>query len=86
MGCSSPMPKYKCYKEVHALAISNVEILGDGSAVLSFSEDSYGPRQVSRDYVKKHNPAAPGYFVVYSDGYESWSPADAFESGYERVV
>lgn len=23
-----------------------------------------------------------GFFVLYADGYESWSPADPFESGY----
>lgn len=25
---------------------------------------------------------APGYHVKYSDGYESWSPAEAFEQSY----
>jgi len=24
-----------------------------------------------------------GYKVVYADGYESWSPKDAFENGYK---
>lgn len=27
-----------------------------------------------------------GYFVRYPDGYESWSPAEAFEEGYDKVV
>ena len=26
-----------------------------------------------------------GYYVVYEDGYKSFSPAEAFESGYKRV-
>lgn len=26
-----------------------------------------------------------GYYVLYKDGYESWSPADAFEEGYTRI-
>ncbi len=26
-----------------------------------------------------------GYYVKYEDGYESWSPADAFEAGYTLV-
>jgi hypothetical protein len=26
-----------------------------------------------------------GYFVVYDDGYTSYSPAAAFESGYSRI-
>ena len=26
-----------------------------------------------------------GYYVRYQDGYESWSPAQAFESGYTEL-
>lgn len=26
-----------------------------------------------------------GYYVKYEDGYESWSPSEAFEDGYTRV-
>ena len=26
-----------------------------------------------------------GYRVVYKDGYESWSPKEAFEDGYKRI-
>lgn len=26
-----------------------------------------------------------GYYILYDDGYESWSPASAFEDGYRRV-
>lgn len=28
---------------------------------------------------------APGYKVVYPDGYESWSPKDAFEEAYREA-
>ena len=28
---------------------------------------------------------AGGYYVRYPDGYESWSPAEAFEEGYTLV-
>lgn len=27
-----------------------------------------------------------GYFVRYEDGYESWSPAQAFEGGYKETL
>jgi hypothetical protein len=37
---------------------------------------------VSPDYIRKHNPQPGGYFVVYDDGYQSFSPAEAFEEGY----
>ena len=26
-----------------------------------------------------------GYYVVYTGGYKSWSPAEAFEDGYTKV-
>lgn len=29
--------------------------------------------------------ATAGYYVLYDDGYESWSPAKAFEEGYSRL-
>jgi len=33
----------------------------------------------------KHKPEVGGYYVVYADGYKSFSPAQAFEEGYTRV-
>ena len=42
-------------------------------------------REVSRQYAVKHDPRAGGYFVVYEDGYESWSPAGVFEAGYSLI-
>lgn len=43
------------------------------------------PIAVSRVWAAKHDPHVGGYFVRYDDGYESFSPAAAFESGYTRV-
>jgi hypothetical protein len=40
---------------------------------------------VSVKWMEKNNPQAGGYFVRYEDGYESFSPAAAFESGYTRI-
>lgn len=40
---------------------------------------------VSEDYVKKHQPKVGGYYVRYEDGYESFSPAEAFEGGYKKI-
>lgn len=42
---------------------------------------------VSRDLnrrVPELTAADAGYYVRYEDGYESWSPAKAFEEGYTR--
>ena len=74
------MPKYKCHKEVWALKIKSVE--RDVVTLLHFEEAGYAPIQVSYDFDVKHQPEAGGYYVVYADGYKSFSPAAAFEEGY----
>ncbi len=84
------MPQYQSHKKVWALKIKavNSDRALNGSGVdhsLTFEDTRYAPRQVSPEYIQKHNPKAGGYFVVYEDGYESWSPAAAFESGYELM-
>ena len=35
--------------------------------------------------VPEGTPAVGGYYVRYKDGFESWSPAEAFEKGYTRL-
>lgn len=42
--------------------------------------------KVSVGYLSKHQPSVGGYFVLYEDGYASWSPADVFEAGYTEIV
>lgn len=78
------MPRYKSHKTVWALKINKIEMTTDGSgdAVLSFEENGYAPIRVDAIYFDKPQPG--GYYVVYSDGYKSWSPADVFESGYTK--
>lgn len=88
------MPKYKCHKEVHALKILSVEKDSDkaaaegretdGSGVLVV-EHPYAPIRVNYDFMRKHRPEAGGYYVVYADGYKSYSPAGPFEDGYTRI-
>lgn len=94
-GASSPMPKYRCHKEVWALKIRAVTLNSvlatlsgnesDGSAVITPEDDGYGDFRVDADYLRKHDPQPGGYYVVYADGYKSFSPAEAFESGYTRI-
>jgi len=94
------MPRYRCHKDVWALKIQSVEtnlptieelektLAGNDDApggFLKFEDPGYGVRAVSTDYMRKHKPVAGGYFVVYKDGYESFSPAEAFEEGYTRI-
>ena len=74
------MKKYQCHKIVSAFKI-------DG-----FVRDEHGDEVAlqydklvhyfGQDYMTKHNPQLGGYYVLYDDGYESFSPAETFETGY----
>ena len=84
------MPRYKSHKEVWALRIKDISLghtHDDGTeyGVITPVEDGYTLFEVSKEYVEKHKPEAGGYYVVYKDGYKSFSPAEAFEDGYTRV-
>ena len=92
MGIQKEMPQYQSHKKVWALKIKDITYYRskpgaetDGSGVLNFIEEGYDERKVSRDYMRKHKPKVNGYFVVYKDGYESWSPADIFEAGNTKI-
>lgn len=91
MSAEIQMPRYRCHKEVWALKIKKVErsnVMGnesEGGALLRFEDPRYVPIWVEYDYVHKHSPQPGGYYVVYSDGYKSFSPADAFEGGYTLI-
>lgn len=85
MSAMVEMPKYKCHKEVWALKIKNAVTEDSGETTLFFEEDGYAPIKVSAEWMHKRNGKPGGYYVVYSDGYTSWSPTDAFEEGYKRI-
>ncbi len=89
------MPRYKCHKEVWALKIASIAYdrdaadlenrETDGSAMITPAESDYLPFKVDHAYVHKHKPEVGGYYVVYKDGYKSFSPAEAFEDGYALI-
>lgn len=59
---------------------------GPGLGALIIPEDAgYTPFHVTAAYLAKHKPKVGGYWVQYKDGYQSFSPADAFEEGYMRI-
>lgn len=94
------LPSYDCHKRVWALKIKAIEIVRptieelevmlDGgeekpAAFITPEEEGYAPFGVSNEYLRKHNPVVGGYWVQYKDGYQSFSPAEAFEGGYTLV-
>lgn len=82
------MPKYSCHKKVWALKIKHINDVTENDegigASLVFEEEGFSAIDVSDEYMEKHKPDKGGYYVVYKDGYKSFSPADAFEGGYTR--
>lgn len=83
---AAEMPRYRCHKEVWAIKIQAIDEVGpDGACKLFPADAGYAGFLVDGAYVRKHNPQPGGYYVVYKDGYKSFSPADAFEDGYARI-
>lgn len=85
------MPRYQCHKQVWALKIADVTEAGrrapNGELVeivkqITFTDARYAPIKVDGKWYDKHRPEPGGYYVVYADGYSSYSPAKAFEDGY----
>jgi hypothetical protein len=82
------LPRYKCHKEVRALRIKEINCEPsnpDAGADIIPIDSAYSPIEVSVEYLMKHSPQPNGYYVLYEDGYESYSPAEAFESGYTLI-
>jgi hypothetical protein len=79
-------PQYQCHKKVRALKIKDVK--PDETifhADITFEGEQYAPLRVTREWYLKNLPRAGGYYVVYEDGYSSYSPAKAFEEGYKQI-
>lgn len=86
-----PLPRYRCHKVVSALKIKAV-IQNPRGYELHFEDGRFVPIQVNTAWVIKQltgdnglNSLVGGYAVWYENGYVSWSPADAFESGYTLI-
>jgi len=81
-------PKYSSHKVVEAALIKNIGEFNAHTNCHNMAVDIAGETKVIAvpvEYVKKHTPEAGGYFVRYEDGYESFSPAAAFEGGYTLI-
>lgn len=84
MSITRPVPRYRCHKEVSALKIAHV-IPNPRGVELHFVDERFAPHQVDASWAAKHKPAPLGYWVCYDDGYQSYSPAAAFEAGYTPI-
>ena len=81
----SALPLYRSHKVVAAAKIVGLGQLTDGKTKLALEAPGDPSVLVADDYVQKHRPMPGGYYVCYPDGYESFSPAAAFEDGWFRT-
>lgn len=77
------LPKWQCHKVVHALKINVVEYMPDDMVMLQFHDTRFAPIQVST--IRRPKPSNDWYYVVYPDGYFSFSPTKEFEDGYTLI-
>ena len=82
---ATEMPRYQCHKQIWALKIAQIDPVSGKGWMITPEEEGYAPFFVSDAYRTKHNPQVGGFFVVYEDGYQSYSPAEALEKGYFKV-
>jgi hypothetical protein len=78
-GASAEMPRYQSHKEVWALKIAAIEFAPVDKGYATLKTDSGYRTKFQGDETDL------GYYVVYKDGYKSWSPSKAFEEGYTRI-
>lgn len=58
----------------------------DPGYVIVPEDQRYARFCVQKSWVLKHKPVTGGYYVVYKDGYSSFSPQAAFEEGYAPIA
>lgn len=90
------LPRYRCHKEVWALKIKELRFVPECQAspeqegnkaftLMIPDHQGYSAIALPDGFVDRHKPQIGGYYVVYRDGYKSYSPAKAFEDGYTLI-
>jgi len=83
------LPKWKCSRVVEAAKIIKItpiephEPLEKAMLLLKVSPSL--EIMVLHQYLSIQRPQVGGYFVIYSDDFEAYVSADAFETEYRRV-
>ncbi len=85
----SSLPLWKCHKVVRAAPIRAVYPADHEAGWMVYlnggpAPDGFPPIYLEPKVFARGLPMPGDYFVVYDDGYESWSPKKAFEEGYSQ--
>lgn len=82
---ATEMPRYISHKQVWALEIAEVQYDREyDQKILVFKEPGYAPLKPAFEMFSRYTPVAGDFYVVYADGYKSFSPRKAFIEGYKR--
>jgi len=83
-----PLPQWQSHKKVWAAKVVEIKPVDAGKDLCEFLWilDNGGSVPVTKE-LKMRGGDYPidGYYVRYEDGFESWSPAKAFEEGYTKL-
>lgn len=87
MSTQTELPMYQCHKQVRALRIAAIEIHQDLSATIAPIDAGYAPFKTRPGWAERFqgNESDPGVYVVYEDGFSSWSPSAPFDAGYSLI-
>ena len=85
------LPRWRSHKVVEGFKIARIGLdiaPGYGYTLHGYDVTTKTEMQVfvAVGYCQQHKPKVGGYYVRYEDGYESFSPAAAFEGCYTPVV
>jgi hypothetical protein len=83
---SAEMPRYVSHKTVHALEIESINPnnLSTEPWRLTFRDAGFAPIAAPSIMFARYVPVPGDFYVVYADGYRSFSPRKAFLEGYKR--
>lgn len=78
------LPVYRSHKTVRALEIAGFceGKIGDKQRSVWFKDTSYEPAVVPIEALTRYMPVDGDFYVIYADGYQSFSPRKAFLEGY----
>lgn len=75
-------PKYVSHKQVWALEIDSADPM---LCKLTFRDRGYAPIKTEAEVWARYKPQPGDFYVIYADGYKSFSPRKAFLEGYTKV-
>lgn len=78
------IPQYKCHKVVRAFKIARIDLSPNTSYLIPVQRE-IAPIPISKHVLENKNPSQGDYYVLYDDGYFSFSPPKAFEDGYSLL-